>query len=38
MNQNRLNGLSMLHINKDIALTPKEVLDIFAKNIKENFN
>jgi len=30
MNQNRLNGLEMLNINKDIKITPEEVLDIFS--------
>ncbi|KAL4121989.1 hypothetical protein QTP88_014404 [Uroleucon formosanum] len=30
MNQSRLNGLEMLNINKDIKITPEEVLGIFS--------
>lgn len=29
--QDRLNGLAMLYINKDIQVKPEEVLDMFAK-------
>jgi len=34
MGQERLNGLAMLHINKDIQVKPGEVLDVFAKKHK----
>ncbi|XP_015376819.1 PREDICTED: 52 kDa repressor of the inhibitor of the protein kinase-like [Diuraphis noxia] len=34
MSQERLNGLAMLHINKDIQVKPGEVLDVFAKKHK----
>ncbi|XP_050066136.1 52 kDa repressor of the inhibitor of the protein kinase-like [Aphis gossypii] len=34
MGQERLNGLAMLHINKDIQVKPEEVLDVFAKKHK----
>ncbi|XP_025203642.1 52 kDa repressor of the inhibitor of the protein kinase-like [Melanaphis sacchari] len=34
MGQERLNGLAMLHINKDIQVKPREVLDVFAKKHK----
>lgn len=31
MGQERLNGLSMLNINKDMKVDPEEILDLFAK-------
>ncbi|KAL4121721.1 hypothetical protein QTP88_014177 [Uroleucon formosanum] len=34
MGQERLDGLAMLHINKDIQVKPKKVLDMFAKKHK----
>lgn len=34
MGQERLNGLAMLHINKDIQVKPEEVLDMFAEKHK----
>ncbi|XP_060864369.1 52 kDa repressor of the inhibitor of the protein kinase-like [Metopolophium dirhodum] len=34
MSQERLNGLAMLHINKNIQVKPGEVLDVFAKKHK----
>jgi len=34
MGQERLNGLAMLHINKDIQIKQEEVQDMFAKEHK----
>ena len=31
MTQERLNGLALLHINREIELTIEEVIDCFAK-------
>jgi len=35
MGQERLNGLAMLHINKDIQVRPEEVLAMFTKKHKQ---
>jgi hypothetical protein len=32
MGQERLNGLAMLRLNKDIQVKPGEILDVFTKN------
>jgi len=37
MNQSRLNGLEMLNINKDIKITPEEVLDILSTKHNRKF-
>lgn len=38
MNQNRPNGLAMLHINKDIDVTSEEILDIFLEKTNKTFS
>jgi len=36
MNQSRLNGLAMRNINKDIKITPEEILDKFSTKHSRN--